>query len=126
VRFPADLRVIAGSSTKQQAARELEAGRGYVNERVVGYLVERRAREGEERERRRKARELRWRGIADGSIEALSVPQVAALWSDASDPYVPSRASNGRGGRRGRAAQAEQAGLDKLLEAVKDGEPVAV
>jgi hypothetical protein len=102
--MPAEFRVIGGSSTEQQAVWELLAGYSFANEHRVRLLLERRSSEGQERERRRRVREMRWAGIADGSIEPFGVVQVNAMWSDASDSHVPSRASNGRGGRRGSAA----------------------
>jgi hypothetical protein len=92
------------------------AGYGYVKAVLLRDLLERRRLEVEERERKRKSREHRWRLIARGEMEPFVMDDVMAMWSDLSEGYVPRRSD--RAERRGRAEAAEDEGLDRLLQAV--------
>jgi hypothetical protein len=55
-----------------------------------------------------------WESIREGGIVAYNVGEAPALWSDAPEPYVPSR-----GYMRGqRVNRLEEDGYDRLLQAI--------
>ena len=102
VQLPAEKRwgrIIAGSSTRQQAAREADAV-GQLGARYIGWLLSRREEQERKRAEKRRAREARWREVMAGERPGLSVDQVTALWSD----YSEAETGVGIGTRRRRQA----------------------
>lgn len=74
-------RIIGGSSTRQQAAREADAV-GQLGAWYIDRLLSRREEQERKRAEKRRARESRWREVMAGERPGLSVDQASALWSD--------------------------------------------